>query len=164
MSVSHPKPVKLPGHVLRRVVMVPGGCWFWIGSLSDDGYPTMQLGSSGEARTVRVHRWICELRWGPLEAGTKTLHSCDETSCVLPEHLRPGTHQQNMAQMVDRGRSAGPHHWPRAEVDVRGPAGRARAIRDALQDGYDAARLRAALAAGRGPQLYLWDSEPTPGS
>lgn len=152
------RPVELPPHVLARTVSVPGGCWFWIGSLSDDGYPTMQLGSSAEARTVRVHRWVCELRWGPLAGTEKTRHSCDETSCVRPDHLSPGSHGDNMTDMVRRGRAGGPHHWPRADVDVRGPGGRARAIRDALRSGYDAGALSAAIAAGRGAQMQLWDA------
>jgi hypothetical protein len=31
-------------------------CRFSIGSLSDDGYPTLQLGAGSTVRTVRVHR------------------------------------------------------------------------------------------------------------
>ena len=57
--------VDLPPKVEALIVRTPT-CWFFIGSLSDDGYPTMQLGSGSTLRTARVHRHVCELQWGRL--------------------------------------------------------------------------------------------------
>jgi len=34
-----------------------------------------------------------------LRTGEEVLHLCDRPSCINPEHLVVGTHQQNMAQM-----------------------------------------------------------------
>lgn len=36
------------------------------------------------------------------------LHSCDTPLCVNPDHLRVGTHVDNMADMKARGRATGP--------------------------------------------------------
>jgi hypothetical protein len=137
--------VDLPATVEAFVVRTTTR-WFWIGSLSDDGYPTMQLGSGSKLRTVRVHRYVCTLQWGTLGPEKKALHSCDETSCVRPLHLYPGSQAANLAQMARRGRSAGRYHH--GSADTRGAGGRARAIRAALCDGYNPGALQAALAAG----------------
>lgn len=37
--------------------------------------------------------------------GMHILHSCDNPRCCNPEHLRIGTHQDNMNDKVSRGRS-----------------------------------------------------------
>ncbi|HEY3630576.1 MAG TPA: hypothetical protein VGL21_06735 [Jatrophihabitantaceae bacterium] len=147
--------VDLPPKVEAFVVRTPTD-WFWTGSLSDDGYPTMQLGSGSKLRTVRVHRYVCLLQWGALGAEEKALHTCDETSCVRPSHLYPGSQAANLAQMARRGRSAGRYH--RGLADIRGAGGRARAIRAALCDGYNPGALHAALIAGdpRRDQLQLF--------
>jgi hypothetical protein len=47
--------VDLPSKVAAFLVRT-STCWFWIGSLSDDGYPTLQLGAGSTVHTVRVHR------------------------------------------------------------------------------------------------------------
>jgi hypothetical protein len=64
---------------------------------------------------------------------------------VSPGHLRVGTQAENMAQMHARGRGRRRHT---ARTDLRGPAGRARALRAALRGGWDPDALAAALAAG----------------
>lgn len=38
--------------------------------------------------------------------GVVIRHKCDNKACVNPEHLEPGTHQDNMNDMVIRRRSA----------------------------------------------------------
>ncbi len=35
------------------------------------------------------------------------LHTCDNPWCINPGHIIPGTHQENMDQMVSRGRTKG---------------------------------------------------------
>jgi len=95
---------------------------------------------------MAAHRWLWEQDVGPLPAGVRLRHCCDETSCVRLAHLLPGSHRLNMGDMTRRGRAGGPHHHGRA--DIRGPAGRARAIRAALTGGYHPDRLTAAITAG----------------
>ena len=94
---------------------------------------------------MHAHRWAWEHASGLRPTRLQLLHSCDETGCVNPAHLAPGTQAENMAHMHLRGRA-----WRRhtGSTDVRGAAGRARAIRAALADGWHETALRAALDAG----------------
>jgi HNH endonuclease len=123
----------------------PGGCQHWIAAIGDDGYGRFQAGSGPTARTVRAHRWAFEVSTGLHPARRALLHACDETGCVALDHLVVGTQAENVAAMHRRGRG-----WRRhtGRTDRRGPAGRARAIRAALREGWNLAAYATAVAAG----------------
>jgi hypothetical protein len=79
-----------------------GECWIW--TASDTGvygqfHPT-------PARRVTAHRFAYELTHGCVPAGLWVLHHCDVPLCVRPEHLYAGTREDNMRDMLDRGRHA----------------------------------------------------------
>lgn len=124
----------------------PGGCHHWIGAIGDDGYGRFRSGAGRSARTVRPHLRVFELARGLRPVRVPLLHSCDETGCVALEHLHVGTQAQNMAQQLHRRGRRGRRHT--SVVDLRGPAGRARAIRAALAGGWDQAAYTTAVTAG----------------
>lgn len=64
------------------------------------GYPVVTI----NGRQYGAHRLVCEWAWGPAPGGAQALHSCDNSRCVSPAHLRWGTHAENMADKVARGR------------------------------------------------------------
>ncbi len=99
----------------RKVVRSPT-CLWWVGAISDDGYGRF---ATGTGRVMSAHRWLWEQDVGPLPAGVRLRHCCDETSCVRLAHLIPGSHRLNMGDITRRGRAGGPHHHGRA--DIRGP-------------------------------------------
>jgi DNA-binding XRE family transcriptional regulator len=80
------------------------GCWHWSGSLRDyrfgREYPIFMV----DRKTVSVHRWSYEHFNGPIPEGMFVLHSCDNPLCVSPDHLRVGTHDDNMGDKVKRQR------------------------------------------------------------
>lgn len=50
-----------------------------------------------------AHRVSFLLFKGPIPKGLFVLHSCDIRHCVNPEHLRVGTHEENMRDALVRG-------------------------------------------------------------
>ena len=79
-------------------------CWFWIGARNPDGYGTLRI----ERKSIKVHRFSYEIHKGKIPLGLEVCHSCDNTSCVNPEHLFLGTHSDNMRDMENKKRSKHP--------------------------------------------------------
>lgn len=81
-----------------------GDCWIWTGWKSERGYGLVSLGGKKYTRATRI-AW--EMTRGPIPEGMEIRHVvCHNPSCVRPDHLEPGTHKQNMQDMVAAGRSA----------------------------------------------------------
>lgn len=74
------------------------GCWIWIGDFQTSGYGRLKVFGSD----VSAHRFSYELHKGPITDGMHILHTCDVKACVNPEHLREGTHQENMREAAER--------------------------------------------------------------
>jgi len=70
-------------------------CWLWTGFTNSDGY--------GYIGSKSVHREIFKM-YKRLPEGKSVLHKCDVRNCVNPDHLYAGTQQQNIKDMMKRGR------------------------------------------------------------
>lgn len=83
-----------------------GDCWLWTGARECHGYGSIGVGSrsDGTRRTRLAHHIAYELEHGEIPANQCVLHRCDNPSCVRPEHLFLGTQQDNVADMVSKGR------------------------------------------------------------
>jgi hypothetical protein len=64
-------------------------------------YPVMQYSGKKDS----VHRLSFLFFNGEIPDGMFVLHSCNNRRCVNPLHLRTGTHNQNMVDMTESGRS-----------------------------------------------------------
>ena len=95
--ISHSDPVV---RILARAVEnTETGCWEYGGYRNRQGYGT---NGGRTAHSVVSERW-----YGPPPfPGAAALHSCDNPSCVNPEHLRWGSQLENMRDMVSRDRQA----------------------------------------------------------
>ena len=69
------------------------------------------IGYGGRVRKANRLAW--ELSKGPIPLGMYVLHRCDKPNCIEPRGLFLGTHQDNMDDMVKKGRS----FHPRGELN-----------------------------------------------
>ena len=80
-----------------------GPCWIWTGYKDDTGRGQMSKGRRGETRE-RAHRVSWMIHHGPIPPGRVIGHSCDNPTCVRPDHLFLGTQAENIADMTAKGR------------------------------------------------------------
>ncbi len=76
-------------------------CWAWDGMKDDHGYGKMRWGK----RETKAHRVSFEIHFGPIPKGLIVIHACDNPECCNPEHLRAATHQENITDMIQKGRA-----------------------------------------------------------
>lgn len=96
-------------------------CWEWQGGIAGNGYGVFWLGR----KSMGAHKasWIIQngvdIPVGTGWHGTCFLHDCDYKRCVNPEHINPGTMNDNIQDMVKKGR----HRWhANPETHLRGSA------------------------------------------
>jgi len=78
-------------------------CWEWTGTKNGFGYGIALL--PGE-RQIRAHRYAYERLVGEIPHGLVLMHSCDNPSCVNPDHLKPATRTENNRDAVKKRRHA----------------------------------------------------------
>jgi hypothetical protein len=100
--------------ILHNVKKTDSGCWVRTSSLMPKGYSTIKL----NGKTRYAHRISYEHFVGPIPDGMCICHSCDNPSCVNPQHLFLGTQKDNLADMTNKGRRNGPRgrNHPRATI------------------------------------------------
>lgn len=90
--------------VLSNIKVNERGCWVW------QGYCNPQWGyghTSWQGIEWAVHRLMWYLMKGPIPEGKILCHECDNPPCCNPDHLWPGTDQENHVDKTRKGR----HHY-----------------------------------------------------
>ena len=76
-----------------------GDCLEWTRRITADGYgQTRAYGKVWQTHRLALHLEGVDI------SGHFVLHSCDNRLCCNPDHLRTGTHQDNMDDRNSRGR------------------------------------------------------------
>ncbi len=124
-------------------------CWLWVGQKAGNGYGVLLY----KGRRLMAHRLAWEILRGPIPDGLWVLHNCpggDNPQCVNPNHLFLGTHADNMADMVQKGRST----RGRRDAAAKATPAIVRAVREAYQTGQFTLRF---LASKHGlSQSAVW--------
>jgi len=77
-------------------------CWTWTGYCKSDGYGVIGIRGKTTECTHRVAYTLCV---GTIPDGMQILHQCDNPPCCNPAHLFLGTQADNIADMVNKGRT-----------------------------------------------------------
>ena len=80
----------------------PASCWLFLGHVTLNGYGHIRCGNR---KTIKAHRWAYEHFYCESPNNLLVLHLCDNRLCCNPNHLKLGTHADNMFDMKTKGRS-----------------------------------------------------------
>ena len=89
-------------YIKLRTFETKGGCWIWDLSLNDAGYGK----ATYNYKDYKAHRLSYMAFKGTIPDGLVVCHTCDIRQCVNPAHLFLGTQQDNVCDMVKKGRAA----------------------------------------------------------
>lgn len=93
---------------LSYIVIDKEGKWIWKGNFTKAGYPAV----SYKNKKTSAHRLCYELFVKKIPKEKFVCHRDDNPQNITPNNLFIGTHQDNMTDMVQKGRqSAGEGHW-----------------------------------------------------
>ena len=128
------------------------GCLVWSGARFQNGYGAFKLGRQER----RAHRVAWALAHGEIPAGMLVLHACDNRACVEPSHLFLGTHHDNMADMVAKGRAArGISNGAARRATTRLTAADVRRIRLYLRDGLSQGEVAMMFGTSQSNVSYI---------
>lgn len=100
MSNKKGRPLSDPVKRFWSYVDKSNDCWLWTASLTASGYGSFYFrGKNNPASRIS---WV--FHNGEIPEGKIVCHTCDERKCVRIDHLWLGTHDENLADAVNKKR------------------------------------------------------------
>lgn len=118
----------IPTKLFSRFQVNDNGCWLYSGVRNSYGYGIVDVAG----KKLRAHRLSFEICFGPIPEDKIVCHKCDTPECFNPFHLFLGTHQDNIADKVQKNRTIYGSSHPRAKLDEAS----VKIIREARRYGY----------------------------
>lgn len=87
-----------------------GECMIWNGATGSNGYGHINYGG----KSWTVSRLVMVLSGVNLRPDQYACHTCDNPSCINPDHLFPGTNQENILDAQNKGRVNTAKHGTRS--------------------------------------------------
>lgn len=100
--------LSMDARLRRRTLVIPGGCWLWLGYRGPLGYGRVHVGR----KSLSAHRAAYEAWVGPIPDGLVLDHLCVNPPCVNPAHLEPVTNVENILRGYRRRFGYGPSGLP----------------------------------------------------
>lgn len=105
----------------RKVIINERGCHEYSSNLDRCGYGRFKVGK----HQLGAHKVMYLLTVGNYDQINKELmHICDNPACINPEHLKPGTHKENIQDCIMKGRHTS-QRYP-SHIRVRPPTRKAK--------------------------------------
>lgn len=98
---SYDKPPTTKEFIDQAIASDTDDCILWPYAKNKGGYGIF----THEKKKHLVHRFVLNAVDPCPDPSLFCLHSCDTPACINPKHLRWGTQQNNMDDMVSRGRA-----------------------------------------------------------
>jgi hypothetical protein len=89
-----------PEKFWQLFIVMPDGCWNWSRKPNSGGYGEFRL----FGKINRVNRLSYRLSYGKFDESLHVLHKCDNRLCGNPTHLFLGTNDDNIRDMISKGR------------------------------------------------------------
>ena len=144
---------RLPERIQNKILPEPNsGCWLWTASASLHGYGK----TSFDGRPQQAHRIVFMCLRGPIPDGAFICHTCDNPSCVNPDHLYVGDAKTNVRDMMERER-----HWMHTDPERHRENARQVGLRNNWHRGANNPKAKltteqaAAIRASKEPTRFL---------
>lgn len=79
-------------------------CWEWIGGVDNKNKKAPYGRQTINGKKLYAHRISYFINIGDFDESLEVMHTCDNSLCVNPHHLKLGTHHDNMMDMVEKKR------------------------------------------------------------
>lgn len=107
-ELFHPSVIERFAEKLILTHLGQNECVEWGSYRNADGYGVFDFTIFGIRIRTTAHRWAFQYAIGGIILPDEIFvcHRCDNPACINPGHMFLGTHQHNMLDMVNKGRSA----------------------------------------------------------